>query len=65
MPSLTRTSTVTSSRAIAHWYIRTARAGNSKPGASFFIPDGFDGLWEIIETTTKHFVIQNVAPAGH
>jgi len=32
MPSLTRTSTVTSSRAIAHWYIRTARAGNSKPG---------------------------------
>lgn len=36
-----------------------------KAGASFFIPDGFDGLWEIIETTTKHFVIQNVAPAGH
>lgn len=30
-------------------------------GSSFFIPNGFRGFWEVIETTTKHFVIRNVA----
>ncbi|SNT76891.1 cupin domain-containing protein [Paracoccus seriniphilus] len=27
-------------------------------GQSFLIPNGFRGYWEIIETTTKHFVIR-------
>ncbi|MEX0350103.1 MAG: cupin domain-containing protein [Paracoccaceae bacterium] len=30
-----------------------------RTGASFFIPDGFAGFWEVIETTTKHFVIRD------
>lgn len=28
-------------------------------GGSFFIPDGFKGFWEVLETTTKHFVIRD------
>lgn len=28
------------------------------PGQSFMIPNGFAGYWEILETTTKHFVIR-------
>lgn len=28
------------------------------PGASFMIPNGFRGYWEILETTTKHFVVR-------
>lgn len=31
-------------------------------GASFVIPDGFRGFWEVIETTTKHFVIRDTTP---
>ena len=27
-------------------------------GQSFMIPNGFSGYWEILETTTKHFVIK-------
>jgi uncharacterized cupin superfamily protein len=27
------------------------------PGASFLIPNGFEGEWEVMETCTKHFVI--------
>ena len=27
-------------------------------GQSFMIPNGFAGYWEVIETTTKHFVIR-------
>ena len=30
-----------------------------RAGASFLIPDGFVGFWEVIETTTKHFVIRD------
>ncbi len=30
-----------------------------RQGSSFLIPDGFSGYWEVIETTTKHFVIRN------
>ena len=26
-------------------------------GDSFLIPNGFEGVWEVIETATKHFVI--------
>lgn len=29
-----------------------------KKGDAFFIPDGFKGFWEVIETTTKHYVIR-------
>lgn len=29
-----------------------------RAGDSFFIPDGFRGYWEVIETTTKHYVIR-------
>ena len=32
-----------------------------RAGSSFFIPDGFRGYWEVIETTVKHFVIRNTA----
>ncbi|WP_281823423.1 cupin domain-containing protein [Jannaschia rubra] len=28
-------------------------------GDSFLIPDGFRGYWEVVETTTKHFVIRS------
>lgn len=30
-----------------------------KTGDSFMIPDGFRGFWEVVETTTKHFVIRD------
>ncbi|WP_299315534.1 cupin domain-containing protein [uncultured Halomonas sp.] len=30
-----------------------------RSGDAFLIPDGFRGLWEVIETTTKHFVIRD------
>lgn len=29
-----------------------------KAGDSFLIPNGFRGYWDVIETTTKHFVIR-------
>ncbi|GAB5435214.1 cupin domain-containing protein [Falsiruegeria mediterranea] len=32
-----------------------------KTGDSFVIPDGFRGFWEVVETTTKHFVIRDTA----
>lgn len=28
-------------------------------GDAFLIPNGFSGYWEVIETTTKHFVVRN------
>ncbi|MEM7506562.1 MAG: cupin domain-containing protein [Pseudomonadota bacterium] len=34
--------------------VQTFRAGDS-----FMIPNGFRGYWDVIETTTKHFVIRN------
>lgn len=30
-----------------------------KAGNAFLIPNGFRGYWEVVETTTKHFVIRN------
>lgn len=30
-----------------------------RTGDAFLIPDGFRGDWEVIETTTKHFVIRH------
>ena len=31
-----------------------------KTGDTFQIPNGFRGYWNVIETTTKHFVIRHV-----
>ena len=33
-----------------------------RTGASFLIPNGFRGYWEVVEETTKHFVIRDCAP---
>lgn len=30
-----------------------------KAGDAFLIPNGFRGFWNVIETTTKHFVIRD------
>lgn len=30
-----------------------------KSGDAFIIPNGFRGFWDVIETTTKHFVIRH------
>lgn len=30
-----------------------------KAGDTFLIPNGFRGYWEVVETTTKHFVIRH------
>lgn len=32
-----------------------------KTGDAFLIPNGFRGYWDVIETTTKHFVIRSYA----
>ena len=32
-----------------------------RQGDSFLIPNGFRGFWEVLETTTKHFVIRDYA----
>lgn len=29
-----------------------------KSGDAFLIPNGFSGCWEVVETTTKHFVVR-------
>ena len=37
-------------------------AGNARTfrgGDAFLIPNGFRGYWDVIETTTKHFVIRH------
>lgn len=38
-------------------------AQSFKTGDAFLIPNGFRGYWEVIETTTKHFVIRQQASA--
>ena len=38
-------------------------ARSFKTGDAFLIPNGFRGYWEVIETTTKHFVIRQYPPA--
>lgn len=32
-----------------------------KTGDTFLIPNGFDGTWEVVETTRKHYVILDYA----
>ncbi|MCP4329636.1 MAG: cupin domain-containing protein [Alphaproteobacteria bacterium] len=39
------------------------REQSFKTGDAFLIPNGFRGYWDVIETTTKHFVIRQHAPA--
>lgn len=34
-----------------------------KTGDAFLIPNGFRGYWDVVETTTKHFVIRQHEPA--
>ncbi len=38
----------------------TGKAQTFKGGDSFLIPNGFAGFWNVIETTTKHFVIRDL-----
>ena len=35
------------------------QARTFKAGDAFLIPNGFRGYWEVVETTTKHFVIRH------
>jgi uncharacterized cupin superfamily protein len=39
----------------------TGEVQNFRSGDAFLIPDGFTGYWNVIETTTKHFVIRTYA----
>lgn len=32
-----------------------------KTGDAFLIPDGFKGFWEVVETTTKHYVVRKTS----
>lgn len=34
-----------------------------RAGDSFMIPNGFRGYWDVLEITTKHFVIRHYDPA--
>lgn len=34
-------------------------AQSFKAGDAFLIPDGFRGYWQVVETTTKHFVVRS------
>ena len=34
-------------------------AQDYRTGDAFLIPNGFRGYWEVLETTTKHFVIRH------
>ena len=36
-------------------------AQDFRTGDSFLIPNGFRGYWDVIETTTKHFVIRDLS----
>lgn len=35
------------------------RVRTFKTGDAFMIPNGFSGCWEVVETTTKHFVVRH------
>lgn len=35
-----------------------------KTGDAFLIPNGFRGVWEVVETTRKHYVILSYPPAA-
>ena len=35
----------------------SGEVNNYRKGDAFFIPDGFKGYWEVLETTTKNYVV--------
>lgn len=37
----------------------TGEIKDFRTGDAFLIPNGFSGFWNVIETTTKHFVIRD------
>ena len=37
----------------------TGEVQDYRSGDAFLIPNGFRGYWEVVETTTKHFVIRH------
>ncbi len=39
----------------------TGEVQSFRPGDAFLIPNGFRGFWNVIETTTKHYVIRDYA----
>jgi uncharacterized cupin superfamily protein len=39
-------------------------AKSFRTGDAFLIPNGFRGFWEVLETTTKHFVIRRMESTG-
>ena len=41
----------------------SGHAQTFKTGDAFLIPNGFRGYWEVVETTTKHFVIHHYTSA--
>jgi uncharacterized cupin superfamily protein len=49
-----------------HSVLRSDDGGETvlKAGTRCIIPPGFSGVWEVIETTTKDYVIQTCAPAA-
>ena len=38
------------------------QAQTFQTGDAFLIPNGFRGYWDVVETTTKHFVIRQYGP---
>ena len=36
----------------------TGAARSFRTGDAFLIPNGFNGFWEVLEPTTKHFMIR-------
>lgn len=38
------------------------QAQTFQTGDAFLIPNGFRGYWDVVETTTKHFVIRQYEP---
>ena len=41
------------------------RAVTVRAGESFVVPSGFVGTWEVVEPTTKRFVIYEATPEPH
>ena len=42
---------------------QAGQAQTFRAGDAFLIPNGFRGYWDVIETTTKHFVIRHQPPS--
>ena len=35
-------------------------AKDFRAGDSFIIPNGFEGHWDVVETTKKHFLVRQI-----